>query len=237
MTAMSSQPPRFNPYDDNVGPNDKTRRIDQQAPRADEGSWQQDVAGSNWRSERRRGTTPTSTPSPSGRMPVVTQQRVASWLTNGGWKILAGAAVALVVLLIFMLLTNTRDNTTQGGLPTTLPGANTGLNGVTPGQLNVGVEPTTAPATDPNQPATDPNQPAVDPNQPAAGARLAVAGTGTEGLFLRDNPGGNILKTLPEGTAVEKLGEQNIDGVLWFNIREPGGLSGWSSSAFLAPAP
>ena len=232
---MSSQPPRFNPYDDNVGPNDRTRRIDQQPPRADEGSWQQDVTGSsNWRSDRRRGTTPT--PAASGRMPVVTQQRVASWLTNGGWKIVAGAAVALVVLLVFMLLTNTPDGTT-GGLPTTVPGANSGLNGVTPGQVNVGVEPTIAPAVDPNQPAVDPNQPAIDPNQPAAGARFAVTGTGTEGLFLRDNPGGSILKTMPEGTAVEKLGEQNIDGVLWFNIREPGGLTGWSSSAFLAPAP
>jgi hypothetical protein len=235
MTAMSSQPPRFNPYDDNVGPNDRTRRIDQQPPRAEEGSWQQDVAGSNWRSERRRGTSPT--PSASGRMPVVTQQRVASWLTNGGWKIVAGAAVALVVLLVFMLLTNTPDGTT-GGVPTAVPGANTGLGtlNATPGPITLGDPPTTAPV-DPNQPATDPNQPAVDPNQPAAGARFAVAGTGTEGLFLRDIPGGNILKTMPEGTAVEKLGEQSIDGVLWFNIREPGGLTGWSSSAFLAPAP
>ena len=225
---MSSQPPRFNPYDDNVGPNDRTRRIDQPPPRADEGSWQQDVTGSsNWRSDRRRGTTPT--PAASGRMPVVTQQRVASWLTNGGWKILAGVAVALVVLLVFMLLTNTRDGTT-GGLPTSVPGVNSGLNGVTPGQVNVGIEPTIAPAIDPNQPA-------IDPNQPAVGARFAVTGTGTEGLFLRDNPGGSILKTMPEGTAVEKLGEQIIDGVLWFNIREPGGLTGWSSSAFLAPAP
>lgn len=234
-----SQPPRFNPYDDNVGPNDKTRRIDSQAARPDEGSWQQDLTGSsNWRSERRRGGT-SPTPSATGRVPgvpVVTQQRVASWLTNGGWKILAGAAVALVLLLIFMLATNTPGTDPQGALPTTVPGANTGLNGVTPGELTVGVEPTAAPV-DPNQPAVDPNQPAVDPNQPAAGARFAVAGTGTEGLFLRDNPGGNILKTMPEGTAVEKIGEQNIDGILWFNIREPGGLVGWSSSAFLAPAP
>jgi hypothetical protein len=142
--------------------------------------------------------------------------------------------VALVVLLVFMLLTNTPDGTT-GGLPTTVP-ANTGLTVEGP-PIVQGDPPTTAPAVDPNQPAVDPNQPAVDPNQPAAGARLAVSGTGTEGLFLRDNPGGNILKTMPEGTAVEKLGEQNIDGVLWFNIREPGGLTGWSSSAFLAPAP
>jgi hypothetical protein len=234
MTAMSNQqPPRFNPYDDNVGPNDRTRRIDQQPPRADEGSRQQDVTGSrNWRLEGRRTTTPT--PSTSGRMPVVTQQRVASWLTNGGWKVLAIAAGALLVLFIFMLMTNTPDGTT-GLLPTQVPVPNTGLN-VEGGPIVTGEQPT-LPPVDPNQPAVDPNQPAVDPNQPAAGARFAVSGTGTEGLFLRENPGGNILKTLPEGTAVEKLGEQNIDGVLWFNIREPGGLSGWSSSAFLAPAP
>ena len=42
---------------------------------------------------------------------------------------------------------------------------------------------------------------------------------------------------LPEGTQVEKLGEQDVDGLLWFNVREPGGLEGWSASTFMVQAP
>jgi len=42
---------------------------------------------------------------------------------------------------------------------------------------------------------------------------------------------------MPEGTQVEKLGEQDVDGLLWFNVREPGGLEGWSASTFMVQAP
>ena len=227
---MSQTPRNFRPYDrsddDAAGPDTKTRRIDPSAPKPDEIPWQEAVGSANWRSDRRRpGTTPTPG---SGRMPAMTLQRATTWLSAGGWKYMAAAAVALLLLLIFLLAQNKPDATNPVATRPTLT-TGSGLNNPNA---------TTAIVIAPNAGATQaPTVP--DQGQPPAstGARFAVAGTGTDGLFLRDQPGGTALKTLPEGSPVEKLGEQDVGGVLWFNIREAGGLEGWSSSQFLVAAP
>jgi hypothetical protein len=155
------------------------------------------------------------------------------WFQDGGWKNIAGVAAALLVLLIYVLITQ-KPGGAQSGNPTAAPGANNTLANPT--------IPTAAIQTlDPNAPAPTeaPAQTVPDQSAPpaATGAQFVITGTGTEGLFLGDAPGGTILKTLPEGTQVEKLGEQDVDGLLWFNVREPGGLEGWSASTFMVQAP
>ena len=227
---MSQTPRNFRPYDrsddDAAGPDTKTRRIDPSAPKPDEIPWQEAVGSANWRSDRRRpGTTPTPD---SGRMPAMTLQRATTWLSKGGWKFMAAGAVALLLLLIFLLAQNK---------PAATNSVATRPTPTTAGSLNAN-SPAPIEQADPNVVATQvPTVP--DQSQPPAstGARFAVSGTGTEGLFLREQPGGTTLKTLPEGSPVEKLGEQEVDGVLWFNVREAGGLEGWSSSQFLVAAP
>ena len=230
MTQPPQQPDPFSPYSqrkDKVDHNAPTRRIDSPNQRPDDEPSPSVMESAKWRADRRRPvTTPTAG---SGRMAVATQQRVTSWLSAGGWKYMAAAAVALLLLLIFLLAQNKPDATNPVATRPTLT-TGSGLNNPNA---------TTAPIViAPNAGATQaPTVP--DQGQPPAstGARFAVAGTGTDGLFLRDQPGGTALKTLPEGSPVEKLGEQDVGGVLWFNIREAGGLEGWSSSQFLVAAP
>jgi hypothetical protein len=81
-------------------------------------------------------------------------------------------------------------------------------------------------------------QPTAPPAAPAASA-FVVARTGVEGLFLRAEPNTNaqVLTTLPEGTRVEALGEENNDGTrTWRKVRSERG-EGWVASDFLDPAP
>lgn len=222
-----SQPQRFRPYDrpdDDAGPDTKTRRINPGEKQANDEPWQDMVGSSSWRAERGR----VATNRPSGRIPI-NQQRMSVWLSNGGWKIIGGIAGVMLLLLVFILVSNPPGDNQTATNPT--PPANGAF--INPDQNPPPIE--TVPNTIATLPPADGN-PAV-PNNPTTAARLAVTGTGTEGLFLRDTPGGNILKTMPEGTQVEKLAEQDTDGVLWFNIREQGGMSGWASAQFLAPAP
>lgn len=81
-------------------------------------------------------------------------------------------------------------------------------------------------------------QPTAPPAAAAAGA-FVVARTGVEGLFLRAEPNSNaqVLNTLPEGTRVETLGEENNDGTrTWRKVRTERG-EGWVAADFLDPAP
>lgn len=93
---------------------------------------------------------------------------------------------------------------------------------VGPGGLGVDAAPTAAPAA------------------PAGGAPFVVAGTGTEGLFLRSNPSttGSVVATLPEGTKVQATGETSNDGTrTWRKVRTDKGQEGWVASDFLVAAP
>ena len=236
---MSQTPRSFRPYDrpdDDAGPDTKTRRMDSPTapPAGDDTSWRDMVGGAgstgSFRAERGR----TTTSRPTGAVPALNSQRMTRWLQDGGWKMVAGVAGVFLLLLIFLLVRNRPGGEAQIGSPTAAP-VNNGASFPDPNiptqEILIAdpnaVVPTQAPAQ------TQPDQ----PPPAASGARFAITGTGTEGLFLRDAPGGTILKTMPEGTAVEKLGEQTIDGLLWFNVREPGGLEGWSASTYMVQAP
>jgi len=71
--------------------------------------------------------------------------------------------------------------------------------------------------------------PAASPSPAATGVRLKVANTEGQGANMRQRPSTTapILRTLPEGTAVEAIGgETNAEGRAWRNVRDPGGATG-----------
>lgn len=68
----------------------------------------------------------------------------------------------------------------------------------------------------------------------AAGMKVfVVSGTGGEGLILRDNPGGNQLTVLPDGTRLEQVGpDKDVNGVTWHNVKAPDGQTGWVAAQY-----
>lgn len=232
---MSQTPRSFRPYDrpdDDAGPDTKTRRMDSPAQPAagDDASWRDMIGGTgstgSFRAERGRTTTSRK----AGPVPALNSQGMTLWLQRGGWKYVAAAAAALVVLFIFVLVQNPPGKNAQLGSPTAAP-SNSLSNPTIPSAVIQQLDPNAPPTEVPAQVPPEQQPPAT------TGARFVITGTGTEGLFLRDAPGGTILKTMPDGTQVEKLGEQQVNDLLWFNVREPGGLEGWSASTFMVQAP
>ena len=68
---------------------------------------------------------------------------------------------------------------------------------------------------------------------------FVVSGTGEQGLFLRAGPSTQeaTVATLPEGTRVEALGEEQNDGTrTWHKVRTPQG-EGWVAADFIIPEP
>ncbi|HEX6288146.1 MAG TPA: SH3 domain-containing protein [Herpetosiphonaceae bacterium] len=166
-------------------------------------------------------------------------QRLGTWAANpdnSRTLLMIGAAVIGFLLLIAIFnLANRWYNSGATAEDTAEPTASVApdFSGVTTGPL-ASAEPgvIVQPAT--NVPGTDPGQ---QPPSPAGGA-FAVTGTGTEGLFLRQehSTSAQILGTLPEGTRVESLGETFNDGTRdWLKVRTPLG-EGWVAQQFLQPA-
>jgi hypothetical protein len=74
---------------------------------------------------------------------------------------------------------------------------------------------------------------------PPAAQAFVVSGTGEQGLFLRAGPSTQeaTMATLPEGTRVEALGEEQSDGTrTWRKVRTPQG-EGWVAADFIIPEP
>jgi hypothetical protein len=89
----------------------------------------------------------------------------------------------------------------------------------------------------PAPPPTPIPPPVAEPTPPPAVDQARVANTNGLGVNLRSAAGGRAsrLKTLPEGTQLDVLGpEERADGILWRNVREPGGAIGWVAASFLA---
>ncbi len=217
------QPQRFRPYStsgDETSPDAKTRRIDSTA----EEPWQ-DMVNPEWRGTRKRATS-------SSRLGMPDQQRLSRWLDRGGWKYLVAAAVVVIIIFIVVLATGS-----SGSDPTTTalnPQPDNSNSGPALGELTT---PGPLETVDPN--AGQPTAP-VESQPVESTPRFAVTGTGVEGLFLRDAPdvNSNILKTMPEGTIVEKIGEQQGPDRMWFNIRDTASnLTGWAAADYLQPAP
>jgi hypothetical protein len=82
--------------------------------------------------------------------------------------------------------------------------------------------------------------PAAEPTvAPPAAQAFVVSGTESQGLFLRAGPSTDqpTIATLPEGTRVEYLGEEQNDGTrAWRKVRTPQG-EGWVAADFIIPIP
>ncbi|HZO27896.1 MAG TPA: SH3 domain-containing protein [Chloroflexota bacterium] len=143
----------------------------------------------------------------------------AQWI---GLGLAAALAVALTAGLVFVVLTMVRPGTQTAVTPTPLPV-------VASPTIPASVAQIFATSTPP------PNAPT--PTPPGVGQRLQVANTGNEGANLRREPGssGDRLKTIPDGTLVEVVGpDSTVDGIIWKNVRDPQGETGWIAGSYLA---
>lgn len=66
--------------------------------------------------------------------------------------------------------------------------------------------------------------------------RASIEETGGSGLTLRDTPGGNEIRILPEGTIVTLMEDEpaQLNGFTWRKVRVLGGEEGWVAQDFLA---
>ncbi len=82
-------------------------------------------------------------------------------------------------------------------------------------------------------PIPPPSPPAPEP----VVERLKVANTNGSGVNLRARAGerGQRLKTMPEGAALEVIGaNETADGIIWRNVKDASGTSGWVAGKFVA---
>lgn len=94
------------------------------------------------------------------------------------------------------------------------------------------------PPAEPKPAATSAPAAAQNPD-PEGGPRFKVGDTGGTGANLRDKPGqtGTVVKTIPEGSVVEVVGEdRQMDGKTWKNIKDDSGTAGWMAAELLEPA-
>ncbi len=190
--------------------------------------------------EWRKGRTTTARRRTKGA--IGSPQEFQLWLQRGGWMFVAIGGVIVVGLLVFLLLQGGEDTsdrfveaTAEAGVPAAIeegelaPSAGEAGNIVDTGEAEgLPVQPTLTPA------------PAAVPETQQF---FVVTGTGTDGLFLRAEPtDGNIIGTLPEGTRVERIGE-DMQGPnhVWRNVRATTATGqqqeGWVAVDWLQPAP
>jgi SH3-like domain-containing protein len=61
-----------------------------------------------------------------------------------------------------------------------------------------------------------------------------VAVIGSTGAYLRNAPGGEIIKSYMNGTIVEILPEtEMVSGMVWVRIKGPDGTQGWVLQSLL----
>jgi hypothetical protein len=94
-------------------------------------------------------------------------------------------------------------------------------------------------ATAEPKPAASPAATAQDPDNDGDMKKVTVKDTGGTGANLRDKPGqtGTVIKTIPEGTVLEVIGEdRQMDGKTWKNVKDDAGTVGWMAAELLDPA-
>lgn len=184
-----------------------------------------DQVNPGWRSRRRdyrarRRRSPSSSP-----------QELQLWLQQGGWIYIAAGAFLFVAALVGVLIV-TRSSQSQAGQQqpaasglTSQPQREPSLPGLTLTPL----------------PSVTPIPTPPPPTAPPTPQKFVVVGTSGLGLFLRDNPSTNstVLETLPDGTVVERVGEDDVPGAdhVWRKVRSPEGQEGWVAVDYLQPAP
>jgi hypothetical protein len=95
-----------------------------------------------------------------------------------------------------------------------------------------------APTANP-KPEASPSPAAENPGAADEAKKVKVKESDGTGANLRDKPGqtGTVVKTIPEGTELEVIGEdKQMDGKAWKNVKDEEGTSGWMASELLEPA-
>jgi len=65
-----------------------------------------------------------------------------------------------------------------------------------------------------------------------------IANTGGLGIYLRETPGGKIIGSLPQGSAVQILYDrQEFNGLEWIEVRDLFNRVGWIPAQFLIIKP
>jgi hypothetical protein len=98
------------------------------------------------------------------------------------------------------------------------------------------VSPASATAAPVVQPTPIPAPPIATP----APERVKVSFANGSGVNLRAQAGerGQRLKTMPEGSTLDVIGtDTTADGIVWRNVRDASGTSGWMAGKFLAKVP
>ena len=78
---------------------------------------------------------------------------------------------------------------------------------------------------------------APSPVVPSRG-QVRVINTDGQGANMRQAPSTNapIVTSVPDGTTLDLIGDdQQAEGRVWRNVREPGGTTGWIAAELLAP--
>lgn len=158
--------------------------------------------------------------------------QMAQRVDNRQIFIIGGILIVLLVALLVWRAVRPSDGTPATGIPGTTQETDPNA---TPGPSFIQQTPgTEATSIAPIEIATAPAATA------SSGASLVVTGTGSEGLFLRADPNTNgaPVTTLPEGTKLEDLGEQQNDGTYtWKKVRAPSGQEGWVAANYVVTAP
>jgi hypothetical protein len=199
----------------------EVRRTERLSPGGDEWS-QREPVNPGWRSERAAGSR--GPRRPRGGLPR-SPQEFQLWLQDGGWRYIAGIAFLLIVLLI-ALLAYGRNDQREAGIGIDEQKAPTSFVGVGGSALTPIAQPAVTAA----------------PTVTSAPKFFTVTGTGTDGLFLRSTPStdGQQIATLPDGTRVERIGEDTTaGGRTWRNVRttQSPAQEGWVAVDFLTAAP
>jgi hypothetical protein len=199
---------------------DEARRTERLSPEGDEWS-QREPVNPGWRSERATG----SRGGRRGRGGLPTSpQEFQLWLQAGGWRYIAGIAALLIILLIALLAYGRNDQRNTGlgvdeqKAPTSFVGVESALTPIAPQAVTAA------------------------PTAPPTPKFFTVTGTGTDGLFLRAAPSADAqqIATLPDGTRVERIGEDTAaGGRTWRKVRTTQGppQEGWVAADFLTAAP
>jgi hypothetical protein len=89
----------------------------------------------------------------------------------------------------------------------------------------------------PAAPVVQPTPIPAPPVPTPAPERVKVSFANGSGVNLRAQAGERAqrLKTMPEGTTLDVIGaDQTADGIVWRNVRDASGTTGWMAGKFLA---
>lgn len=96
----------------------------------------------------------------------------------------------------------------------------------------------TSPPTDTPTPlSTDTATPTATPSPTPTPVTLVVSNTGGRGLRMRWSPNGTTATAFSEGTELQLLEQQIVDGVEWFRVRDDQQRDGWVAAAYVEPVP